>query len=173
MRVAVTGTPGTGKTTATERLETRFDVLHLNDVVRDEGLSSGTDDARDSLIADMDKIEQWLCERTGDSDGVEIVESHLAHRLPAERVIVLRCHPEELGNRLAKRGESETTIKENKESEALDVILAEAVETYGLDSVYEIDATDRTPEEISREIETVVSGDREPSAGVVSFLEYL
>lgn len=178
MRVAVTGTPGTGKTTATERLEDRsgahaFEVVHLNDAIREEGLSSDTDDARDSLVADVDKIERWLDERATDSEAVELVESHLAHRLPADRVVVLRCHPEKLGSRLADRGEPEATIEENEESEALDVILAEAVETHELDAVYELDATDRTPAEVAREIEAVVAGERDPSAGTVSFIEYL
>ena len=177
MRVAVTGTPGTGKTTATERLEDRsgahaFEVVHLNDAIRKEGLSSDTDDARDSLVADMKKIEQWLDERQTDS-AVELVESHLAHRLPTDRVVVLRCHPDELGGRLADRGESASTIEENKESEALDVILAEAVEMHGLDAVYELDATDRTPAAVAREIEAVVADEREPSAGTISYIDTL
>jgi adenylate kinase len=173
VRVAVTGTPGTGKTTATERLEADCSVVHLNDAIRDEGLSSGTDDARDSLVADMEQIEGWLANRTPDADAVEIVESHLAHRLPADRVVVLRCHPAELGKRLADRDESEASIEENKESEALDVILTEAVEQHGLDAVYECDATDRTPAEVAHEIEAVVAGEREPSAGTVSFIDSL
>jgi len=41
MRVAVTGTPGTGKSTATERLDTDLDVIHLNDVILEEGLTTG------------------------------------------------------------------------------------------------------------------------------------
>ena len=167
MRVAITGTPGTGKTTATERLD--HEVVHLNDVIRADGLDTGTDESRESLVADMDAVAAALDER--EKDEIELVESHLAHRLPADRVVVLRCHPDELGERLAARGESERTVEENRESEALDVILAEAVENHGLDSVYEIDATERTPEETAAEIERVVAGEREPSAGTVSFLD--
>ncbi|WP_049996823.1 adenylate kinase family protein [Halococcus sediminicola] len=167
MRVAITGTPGTGKTTATERLD--HEVVHLNDVIRADGLDTGTDESRESLVADMDAVAAALDER--EKDEIELVESHLAHRLPADRVVVLRCHPDELGERLAARGESERTVEENRESEALDVILAEAVESHGLDSVYEIDATERTPEETAAEIERVVAGEREPSAGTVSFLD--
>jgi adenylate kinase len=166
MRVAVTGTPGTGKTTATDRLDR--EVVHLNDRIREGGLDSGTDEHRDSLVADMDAVAAALDERS--SEEVELVESHLAHRLPADRVVVLRCDPDELGTRLAERGESEPSIAENRESEALDVILSEAVERHGMDSVYEIDASERTPEETAAEIERVVAGEREPSAGTVSFL---
>ena len=177
MRVAVTGTPGTGKTTATERLEDGsgtalrgFAVVHLNDAIREHGLSTGTDETRDSLVADLDAIERWLTDRF---DGSVLVESHLAHHLDADRVIVLRCHPEELGHRLDARGESAESIAENRESEALDLVLSEAVETHGLDSVYEIDATERPPKEVAEEIAAVIAGERAPSAGTVSFTDQL
>ncbi|EMA45572.1 putative nucleotide kinase [Halococcus morrhuae DSM 1307] len=167
MRVVVTGTPGTGKTTATERLDR--EVVHLNDRIRAEGLDSGTDERRGSLVADMDAVAAALDER--ESREIELVESHLAHRLPADRVVVLRCHPDELGERLAARDESDETIAENRESEALDVILSEAVEEHGIENVYEIDATERDPDDVANEIERVVAGEREPSAGTVSFLD--
>jgi adenylate kinase len=181
VRVAVTGTPGTGKTTATDRLAPdrdpldegdAFDVVHLNEVIAEEGLSTGTDAERDSLVADLDAVEDWLDERTTDA-GVTLVESHLAHRLAADRVVVLRCHPAELEGRLASRGESDATVVENTEGEALDVVLGEAVERHGREAVYEIDATDRAPESVAGEIAAVVAGEREPSAGTVSFVEYL
>jgi adenylate kinase len=170
VRVAVTGTPGTGKTTATDLVETDLDVIHLNEVIKSESgeFSLGEDAERDTLIADMDAVEAWLDDR----DDV-LVDSHLAHNLPVDRVVVLRCHPEELERRLTERGEPEAKAQENAESEALDVVLSEAVETHGLDSVYEIDATERSPEEVAAEIERVLADEREPSAGEVSFIDYL
>jgi adenylate kinase len=168
MRVAVTGTPGTGKTTATERLDTDLDVVHLNEVVRAEGLYDEVDEERDSVIADIEAVE----ERLGDRDDL-VVDSHLAHHLDVDRVVVLRCHPEEVERRLRERGESAAKAAENAESEALDVILTEAVEGHGTDAVYEIDTTDRDPDEAAAEIEAVLAGEREPSAGTVSFIDYL
>lgn len=168
MRVAVTGTPGTGKTTATNCLDTELDVIHLNDLITESGLTTGHDDDRDSAIADLDAVREHL---DGRSDI--LVESHLAHNVPADRVIVLRCHPEQIEQRLADRDESAASITENAESEALDVILGEAVDRHGLDSVYEIETTERTPEAVAAEIESVIGGTCEPSAGTVSYTEYL
>ncbi|MFB6232841.1 MAG: adenylate kinase family protein [Haloarculaceae archaeon] len=168
MRVAVTGTPGTGKTTATERLSTALEVIHLNDVVHEQGLTTGHDDRRDTAVADLDAVAGWLAGR----DDV-LFESHLAHNFAADRVVVLRCHPETVETRLAERGEPDTTVEENAESEALDVVLVEAVAEHGEDSVYEIDTTDRSPDAVAGEIEAVVRGEREPAAGTVSFVEYL
>lgn len=176
MRVALTGTPGTGKTSATEALDTVFDtdsdtaldVVHLNEVIREEGLTEGTDPERDTLVADIEAVRDWL----GDRDDV-LVESHLAHHVDADRVIVLRCEPAELERRLIERGETAATARENAESEALDLILSEAVATHGEDRIYEIDTTDRDPSAVADAIAAVVSGEREPSAGTVSFVEYL
>ncbi|MDT3434951.1 adenylate kinase family protein [Haloarcula sp. 1CSR25-25] len=168
MRVAVTGTPGTGKTTATERLDDGLDVCHLNDVIKEEGFSTGIDEDRGSLVADLDRLSEWL-------DGREDVlfESHLAHHFDADRVIVLRAHPETVVERLRERGDDDSKAYENAESEALDVILGEAVEAHGTDSVYEIETTDRDPDEVAQEIQAVVDGEREPSAGTVSYIDWL
>jgi len=168
VRVAVTGTPGTGKTTATELLDTDRDVVHLNDVIKSEGLSTGTDEERGSLVADMDALESYL-EDTDDA----IVESHLAHNFDADRVVVLRAHPDTVVSRLRERGDSDSKAYENAESEALDVVLSEAVHHHGTENVYEIDTTDREPSEVTAEIAAVVAGEREPSAGTVSYVDWL
>ena len=168
MRVAVTGTPGTGKTTATEALETDLYVVHLNDEITERGFTTGHDTERDSAIADLDAVADWLAGR----DDV-VFESHLAHQFDADRVVVLRCHPEELETRLADRDERPESIRENAESEALDVVLSEAVNRHGEDSVFEVDTTDRSPRAVAAAIESVIEGTRKPSAGTVSFIEYL
>ena len=167
-RVAVTGTPGTGKSTATARLEDEYDVIHLNDLITgDDGLWTERDADRDTLVADLDAVR----ERLGDWTGV--LDSHLAHRFDADRVVVLRCHPETIEARLRDRGEAAATATENAESEALDVILSEAVEEHGVENVYEIDTTDRDPEAVADAIRAAIEGEREPSAGTVDFIDYI
>jgi adenylate kinase len=168
MRVAVTGTPGVGKTTATEGLSTDLDVLHLNDLVRDAGLTEGTDEARGSLVVDLEAVSARL-------EGREdlLVESHVAHHLDVDRAIVLRCRPDVLERRLLDRGEGEAKAAENAEAEALDVILSETVERQGVDATYEIDTTDRSVDAVRSDVEAVLAGDRRPSAGTVDFTGYL
>lgn len=168
MRVAVTGTPGTGKTSSTRRLSVDFEVIHLNEVVDQEELTAGFDYRRGSWIADIDAITAYLRDR----DDI-VVESHFAHRLPMDRVVVLRCQPSVLEARLLERGVSPAKARENAESEALDVILTEAIEEHGVDRVFEIDTTEMTPKEAAGEVERVISGELSPRAGTVSFLDYL
>jgi len=167
-RVAVTGTPGTGKTTATRLLEDDHEVIHLNDLIKgDEALWSERDPDRDTLVADLDAVT----DRLGDWSG--ILDSHLAHRFPVDRVVVLRCAPATLERRLRERGEPAPKAEENAEAEALDVVLSEAVAEHGMGRVYEIDATELDPEAVADAIRGVVEGEREPAAGTVGFTDYL
>lgn len=168
MNIAVTGTPGTGKTTAVKQVSTTLEVVHLNTLIESEGIYTTRDQQRDSVVADIDA----LIDRFADQDGL-LIESHLAHYLPVDRVVVLRCHPATLEQRLQQRGESAASAAENAESEALDVILTEAVDEHGTEAVFEIDTTDRSPAAVAAEIEAVIDGTRSPSAGTVSYMDYL
>ena len=168
MRVAVTGTPGTGKTTATDLVDTDLELVHLNEAIERRELYTETDPERGSKVADLDAI------RAAYADAAAIlVESHLAHHLEVDRVVVLRCAPGTIHERLLERGESADSAAENAESEALDVILSEAVARHGTDAVYEIETTDQSPAETAREIEAVLAGEREPRAGTVDYTDYL
>jgi len=166
-RVAVTGTPGTGKSTATRLLADEYEVIHLNDLIKaDDELWSDRDPDRDTLVANLDAV----ADRLGDWSG--ILDSHLAHRFVADRVVVLRCAPATLERRLRDRGEPAGTAEENAEAEALDVVLSEAVAEHGTERVYEIDATGMDPDAVADAIRAVVEGEREPEAGTVDFTDY-
>lgn len=176
-RIAVTGTPGTGKTTATAELQQErddVDVVHLNDVVQSESLHQDVDETRESVVVDVDALADWVDEYVAATDARTVVlDSHLAHHLDANRVAVLRCRPDVLERRLRDRGEPDAKATENAESEALDVVLSEAVEYHGTDAVYEIPTTNADPGTVASEIATVVADDCEPSAGTVDYIEYL
>ena len=48
-----------------------------------------------------------------------LLDGHLAHYMPVDALIVVRCEPNELGVRLADRGYSENKIRANVEVEML------------------------------------------------------
>lgn len=176
MDVAVTGTPGTGKTTAVGLVETDLEVVHLNDVIETEGLWSDHDEERGSLIADLEGLAAWFENRRARADAGLLVESHLAHHLDVDRVVVLRCHPERLLERLTHRESGDVgsaSTRENAEAEALDLILAEAVDRHGGDAVYEVDTTDESPDSVAEAIEAVLEDRMEPTAGTVDFTGWL
>lgn len=164
-RVALTGTPGTGKSTVAAAIgeQLGIEVIHLNDRIKEYGLHTGEDEERGSLVADIDAIEAHL------GDWAGLLDSHLSHQFEAEAVVVLRCAPEELEARLADRGEPPAKVAENAESEALDIVLSEAVRRHGEEHVYEIDTTGRTVAAVTEDVIDVLRGTREPSAGTVDF----
>ncbi len=91
-----------------------------------------------------------------------ILVGHLAHLLSVELIVVLRCRPSILRERLRARGYGEKKVKENEEAEALDVILVEAVETGR--EVLEIDTTLMRSDETADAIEAILAGEKEKYA---------
>ncbi len=150
MIIGITGTPGTGKTSASALIG---GVLDLNELIKTEGLYLGIDEARDSLIADMDAVYDRVCGIAGGGDGNLIVEGHLSHHV-SDSAIVLRLAPDELEKRLMARGYLGAKISENALAEAVDVILVEAVDW--CDMVYEIDTTGKTVEEVADAIHGIL-----------------
>ncbi|MDW7731434.1 MAG: adenylate kinase family protein [Methanolobus sp.] len=155
MLVGITGTPGTGKTAVTALLERKrqYQVIHLNELIREEGLYSEVDRERDCVVADMDLVEKRVMGLINNMYPATLLDSHLSHYI-ADTVIVLRTKPDVLRERLAKRGYSAEKIEENLDAEALDVILVESVEW--CDRVFEIDTTDRSVEETVANVEEIV-----------------
>ena len=147
MIIALTGTPGTGKTTVcgiiSEHSQYRklYSIIDINKLILDEGLHSGKDKESDSYIADFEKLEKRVKELISMSQERDIImEGHLSHFIPSDAIIVLRAHPVALRKRLGKRKEySFKKVKENANAEALDVILVESSERS--DKVFEIDTT--------------------------------
>jgi len=150
MIIGITGTPGTGKTSASALIG---GVLDLNELIKTEGLYLGIDEARDSLIADMDAVYDRVCGIARGRGGNLVIEGHLSHHV-SDSAIVLRLAPDELERRLMARGYSKAKISENALSEAVDVILVEAVDW--CDRVYEIDTTGKTVDEVADAITEIL-----------------
>jgi adenylate kinase len=97
-----------------------------------------------------------------------ILEGHFSHYF-ADESVVLRLAPSELKKRLEARGYPERKIQENLESEALDVILIEAVEFCG--RVSEIDTTGRSPREVADLVLRAIRKEIDLRPGQVDWLE--
>ena len=112
MMCGITGTPGTGKSSAADELALRgYYVVRLTETIKDYVV--GEDRERDSRIIDEDRWAREFIPVEG------FVEGHLAHLLPCDRVVILRCRPDILLARLRSRGYREEKSRENAEAEAL------------------------------------------------------
>jgi adenylate kinase len=84
------------------------------------------------------------------------LEGHVSHLLPVDMIIVLRCSPKVLKERLEARDWSPEKVKENLEAEAMGVITQECLES-DIDT-YEIDVTDIKVEDILQYVQRIVRG---------------
>ncbi len=158
MFVALTGTPGTGKTTVGKCLKKKgFEVVFLNSIVKRNKLYKGFDKKRGSYIVDLKKVERYLKKKYGNTEKIVILDSHISHLLDSivDFVIVLRCEPEELEKRLKKRKWKKEKIRENVEAEMVDVIVVEVEDLYGKNFV-EINTSKKDLDEVCKKVERVL-----------------
>ena len=168
--IFITGTPCTGKTTVASKLNGR--VIKINDLARSHGFIMGVDEKKGYEIIDIEKLSCHVCEMIQNTQDLIIFEGHVSHLLDgADKVIVLRVHPEILKTRLKARGYSEAKIRENLEAEALGVCSAEAFEKY--DEIYEIDISDFTIDEAAELIEDVIANGGDYPVGSVDYMDWL
>ncbi len=172
MKVAITGTPGVGKTTVCKVLSERgFDVVHLNEVARELDAIIEEDEVRRAKVVDLYALRRYVEEWEPESEPA-FVESHYSHLMPVDAVVVVRLHPAELEKRLRDRGYPPEKVAENLEAEFVGVCYAEAVNvrTGGCGmvrpenvGVFQVDATGLTRAELADRILEVLDageGDR-------------
>ncbi len=166
MIIAVTGTPGVGKTTVSKLLARKlgYEYVSLRDYVMERGIGEMKGD---ELEVEVDELA-YNFER--DFAGKNVVaDGHLSHFLKADLVVVLRAHPKLVGERLKGRGYSKEKIGENVEAELVDVILVEALEEN--ENVIEVDTTGKTPEEVVDEIIGLIQKGVKRRVGIVDWSE--
>ncbi|MDV3103352.1 adenylate kinase family protein [Thermococcus waiotapuensis] len=166
MIIAVTGTPGVGKTTVSRLLAEKLGYEYVN--LRDYAIEKGIGEMRgDELEVEVDELAYNFERDYAGKDAV--VDGHLSHFLRADLVVVLRAHPKLIGERLKERGYPGEKVGENVEAELVDVILVEALEEN--ENVIEVDTTGKTPEEVVEEILGLIGEGVKRRVGVVDWSE--
>ena len=135
-RIAVTGTPGVGKTSFCSGSD--FHILTVDEIAAQHDCLGAIEDDGAAPI-DLERLISMI---TWPDENQILIDGHLSHLLPIDAVVLIRCHPDILRNRLAERNYSQTKIDENVECELIGVIAAECLEIpcLELDSAIGIDA---------------------------------
>ncbi len=146
MRIAISGTPGCGKSTVSRKLSRKLDyeLADLNEVIKKKKLYDKYDRKFKTYIVDVKKIENLKFPKDC------IIDSHLSHFLRVDKVIVLRCDPRELEKRLKKKKWSKEKIRINVESEMIGIISHEAKKLHK--KVFEVDTSGKTVDKTIKEI---------------------
>lgn len=174
--ILVTGTPGVGKTTVSNKLSSKLDALcvGITDLVREKRLFASVDEARQTLIADTEEVSNHLQEIFKSSEGNIIIEGHYAvdvvPKKDVDTVFVLRRDPSELEEKLKQRGFVGKKLWENLAAEILDVCLLDALVACGEEKVCEIDVSGKSVEEVVEEMVMVLENSKACRSGIVDWL---
>ncbi len=172
--IAVTGTPGTGKTTFSKVFSDGLDyrLIDLNELIERDGIYELDSDG--TKVVNSQDLQNSFKKHMSGKSGNFVVDGLLSHLLlPAqlEKLVVLRTKPSVLKKRLESRNYHEEKIRENMEAEALGVILQEAVANHGTENVYEIDTTQNSPSETVNLFKKALAGGRSLKPGSIDWLE--
>ncbi len=156
MIVAITGTPGTGKSTVAPLVADQLgcELVDLNAFIHGNDLNDGFDEERNSAMVDTDELNDALSSELRGNDYV--IEGHLAHFInDVDVVVVLRASPDTLEERLNDKGWNDEKIEENVMAERLDTILQESAQLH-TDITFEVNTTDSDPETTAEEVSYLV-----------------
>lgn len=132
MRIAITGTPGVGKTSTAQKVSKILGLTHVNisEIAGDMGAVITKE--KDTSVVNIDILKEKL-----DIDNI-IIDSHFAEVFDVDFVFVLRCEPKVLYKRLKKREYTKEKIKENVMAEILDYCLVNSLEYHDPEKIFEI-----------------------------------
>lgn len=130
MIIAISGVPGTGKTTLAKQLAktSGYTYVDVKKIIMDEELYAAYNKKADTYDVDVEILDEWLSDNLDLQDNL-IIDSHLSHELSfVDKIVVCNCELGVLKARLEARGYSESKIRDNLDSEIFDYCYSEAVE---------------------------------------------
>jgi adenylate kinase len=177
--IAISGTPGTGKTAVGSVLAKRLNAefVELGQIVKEQQFHHGEDVTRGTLIADLSKLQDYLVSQFRMMNQQFVVVGHFADLVPTKylkALVVLRCHPIILARRLEARQWSAKKILENIQAEILGTCVSDALTLHDRYQIFEIDTSDSSVEQEVAAIEAIAAGKgKKYTVGKISWLQTL
>ena len=127
LRIAVTGTPGCGKTsmcqiglTYSSEMGGDVTVQTVEKLADVAGALDATDADDESAPIDIELLREQLTTDWNEAPRcLTLVDGHLSHLLAVDAIVIIRCEPSLLSARNEARGWPEQKVTENSEWELL------------------------------------------------------
>ena len=114
--IALTGSPGSGKSSIAELAKSSgWEVISVEKLAEKHGLLGEFDKNDQAKEIDIEKLRKSL----GRINGPLIIDGHLSHYLEVDAIVILRCKPSILRERLQQRGYPEWKIESNVDWEII------------------------------------------------------
>ena len=157
--LVLTGNPGVGKhTTASEIMKqnTMYEIIDINNLAIELGLTEKAKETLEVYVAELKiKMKQKVSNNS-------LIVGHLAPYVLDESdvdvAIVLRKNPMDLIKVFKNRGYSKEKIKSNTASEFIGVTFNDSISSFGEEKTFQIDTTNKTPEQVTSIIDKIVNG---------------
>jgi len=157
--LVLTGNPGVGKhTTASEIMKqnTMYEIIDVNNLAIELGL---TEKAKETLGVYVAELKIKMKQKVSNNS---LIVGHLAPYVLDESdvdvAIVLRKNPMDLIKVFKDRGYSKEKIKSNAAAEFIGVTFNDSISSFGEEKTFQIDTTNKTPEQVTSVIDEIVNG---------------
>lgn len=126
--IVISGTPGTGKTSVSKRISELYNarLISLNKLAISESFDIQYDKKRETYLFDTEKFVPYVLdlieEIINNKPDYLVIEGHFSDIIPEDYidyVIILRCDPDILIQRLKERAYKKEKILENLQTEIL------------------------------------------------------
>ena len=157
--LVLTGNPGVGKhTTASEIMKQNamYEIIDINNLAIELGLTEKAKETLGVYVAELKiKMKQKISNNS-------LIVGHLAPYVLDESdvdvAIVLRKNPMDLIKVFKDRGYSKEKIKSNAAAEFIGVTFNDSISSFGEEKTFQIDTTNKTPEQVTSVIDEIVNG---------------
>lgn len=162
MRIIVTGSPGTGKTTAAKALgkRTGYPVLNEKQFALEQKIGKW-DSKENEIVIPLAKFAKALNNLLSREKNI-ILEGHLLCelKLKADYVVLIRVHPELLETRLEARGYSAEKVQDNVFCEGIDYCKKHLARNTPKEKIVEI----QSGKSIKETLDRIITGLKEKGA---------
>jgi len=161
VNLVITGNPGVGKHTIADlfvKYDSSYQIFDISKFAIEKNFGEQIEDGIEiDTLKTKNEIQKLDLEKT-------LIVGHLAPYVLDESdidlVIILRKNPYTLIEIYKERNYQDSKIKQNAGSEILGVIANDSITSFGKEKSFEIDATNKTPEEVLDKIDGIINNQK-------------